>query len=65
MSVNPQNGIILRQIRENIGLNGAQMAELLGVSFRTLRAWENAEKHCPLPILKLAQMLARQFERNS
>lgn len=66
-NVNPKNGLILQQARTERGLSGEEMAEILEVSPRTLRAWENGEKHCPPGALKLAllelQELKEKFTR--
>ena len=47
----------LQEIRRELQLDGEEFAELLGVSFRTLKKWECGEKEVPKTALNLAELM--------
>ncbi|HEU5320159.1 MAG TPA: helix-turn-helix transcriptional regulator [Methylomirabilota bacterium] len=51
-------GARLRQIREQLGLRQEHMAALLGVHRQTLNRYENGRLAIPVPVAKIAQMVA-------
>jgi putative transcriptional regulator len=47
----------LKAARQRLGLTQAGLAEKLGVSRRTVEAWESGRRNIPAPIEKLVNIL--------
>lgn len=51
----------MKEIRSEIGLSQAEMAEALGISFSSLRRYENGERETPEDVLYSTEEVLEQF----